>query len=345
MLCVNMVKSMNIVFVFEKEVKTHCNRVTVNIRGDIHRQRSLLWRGFARLYHDVYDGFDMADAAVMRHVDQCSPSVLMRTFMHADLVSRRGGEGHDIGCTNLKTIRNSIVIAHKNIINRKRLLRQFKRNGNILLVDIIDGGPKPGRTEFYDGIICCSQKAYEYYAQECPQVPVYFVAHCTDPRIGQVSPPTDRFAPYYFGAPKNLLLFDAIRDTLGIVYTDTRDVPNHDWYKRLNDANFHYAVRPQMGERVFKPFMKGIIAATCGVNMLVHKDDGDALHFLGEDYPYLIHEDISEDVVLRYMRKARDTFGKEEWTYGLERILSLRSVFSPDAIARQFWDMIDRCTR
>lgn len=79
--------------------------------------------------------------------------------------------------------------------------------------------------------------------------------------------------------------------------------------------------------------------------MLVHKDDGDALHFLGEDYPYLIREDISEDVVLRYMRKARDTFGREEWAYGLERILSLRSVFSPDAIARQFWDMIERCSR
>lgn len=336
---------MNIVFVFAKEVKTHFHRVTINVSGNIHGNRSHLANLLARAYHDIFPTFDMRDPEMMRHVDLCDPGVLMRTFMTAALVARSCPPDVAMGCTNINTIKNSIVIANKNIINRKRLLRTFKRNGNILLVDIIDGTPKPECIPYYDGIICCSQKAYEYYTQEYPRTPTYFVAHCTDPRIGPVTPPTDKLAPYYFGAPKNLLLFDNIKDMLSIVYTDMRDVPNHNWHKHLSESNFHYAVRPKMRDRVFKPFMKGIIAASCGVNMLVHKDDGDALHFLGEDYPYLIHEDISPDVVLRYMHKARDTFGKEEWKYGLERINSLRSIFSPDAIIRQFWDMIHSCTR
>lgn len=335
---------MNIIFIFAKEVKTHFHRVTINVHGNIHAERGPLANLFARAYHDIFPAFDMRDARMMRHVDQCDPGVLMRTFMTANLVAQGCPDGTNIGCTNINTVRNSVVIANKNLINRKRLLRMFKRNGNILLVDIIDGVPKDDSIPYYDGIICCSQKAYEYYSDKYPRTPAYYVAHCTDPRIGDVTPPTDRFAPYYFGAPKNLLTFDSLRNMLGIVYTDTRDVPNHDWYKRLNDSNFHYAVRPKMRERVFKPFMKGIIAATCGVNMLVHKDDGDALHFLGENYPYLIRENVSEEVVLRYLRKARDTFGKEEWHYGLERMRSLRAAFSPDAIKRQFWDMIARCT-
>lgn len=336
---------MNIIFVFAKEVKTHFHRVTINMHGDIHARRGPVANLLARAWHDIFPTFDMRDAEMMRHVDLCDPGVLMRTFMTASLVARHCPDHIAMGCTNITTVRNSIVIANKNLINRKRLLRMFKRNGNILLVDIIDGVPRRDSIPYYDGIICASQKAHAYYSQEYPDTPAYFVAHCTDPRISAPVALKSTFSPYYFGAPKNLLLFDSLKDTLGIVYTDTRDVPNHDWYKRLGEANFHYAVRPKMGDHVFKPFIKGIIAATCGANMLVHRDDGDARHFLGEDYPYLIHEDLSEDVVLRYMRMARDTFGKAEWTYGLERMASLRDAFSPDTISRQFWDMIAHCTR
>ena len=333
----------DIVFFFAKEVKTPCNRVTVHISADGNRAPTLADMLLSP-FHTQFYGFDMSNSALMRHVDQCSPSVLMRVFMHATIAASHMPDGYAISCTNAARIRNSIVIAHKHVINRKRLLRLLKRNGNILLVDIVDGVPKPDSIPYYDGIICCSRKAYDYYSHECPETvrlgtPVYFVAHCTDPRIGTVTPPEDRLAPYYFGAPKNLLLFDSLKPLLTIVHTDTQDVPNHDWVLRLKEANFHYAVRPPMKEHVYKPFMKGIIAATCNANILVHKDDGDALQYLGEDYPYLIREEPTEEVVLRYMRKAEAEFGGEVWRFGLSKIAALRESFSDAVIAGQFWKM------
>ncbi len=339
----------NIVFFFVKEVKTHFNRVTVHIAGKRRPSRHAVEDCLLAPFHSQFQGFDMADAALMRHVDQCSPSVLMRVFMHAEIAASRMCGDYSISCTNISCIRDSIVIVHKHVINRRRLLRKIKRNGNILLVDIVDGVPRPENLPHYDGIICCSRKAYDYYSQSCPDtlrmgLPVYFVAHCTDPRIGAVTPPADRFAPYYFGAPKNLLLFDSLKPLLSIVYTDIQDVPNHDWHLRLAEANFHYAVRPPMKEHVYKPFMKGIIAATCNANMLVHKDDGDALYYLGEDYPYLIKEEPTEEVVLRYMRKAQAEFGTDVWRFGLSKMAGLRETFSNEEIAGQFWRMIEDAT-
>ncbi len=336
----------NIVFFFAKEVKTHFNRVTVRITEKERPSRRAFEDCLLYPFHTRFRGFDMSDAALMRHVDQCSPSALMRVFMHAEIAACRMPGDYSISCTNVSRIRNSIVIVHKHVINRSRLLRKIKRNGNILLADIVDGVPRPENLSWYDGILCCSRKAYDYYSRSCPDTlrlgtPVYFVAHCTDPRIGTVTPPRDRFAPYYFGAPKNLLMFDSLKPLLTVVHTDISDVPDHGWHLRLGESNFHYAVRPPMKEHVYKPFMKGIIAATCGVNMLVHKDDGDALHYLGEDYPYLIKEDPTEEVVMRYMRKAREEFGGEAWRFGLEKMARLRETFSNETIASQFWNMIE----
>ncbi len=334
----------NIVFLFAKTVKTRLSGMTVHATERIGRSRHGFEDFLLSPFHARFRGFDMSDAALMRHVDQCSPSALMRVFMHAEIAASRMPGDCSISCTNVSCIRNSIIIAHKSVINKKKLLSKIKRNGNILLADIIDGVPRPDRIPYYDGIVCCSHKGYAYYSEQCSytrHMPVYFVAHCTDPRIGTVTPPRDRFAPCYFGAPRNLLMFDSLRPLLTVVHTDTNDVPDHGWHLRLGESNFHYAVRPPMKEHVYKPFMKGIIAATCNANMLVHKDDGDALHYLGEDYPYLIKENPTEEVVMRYMRKAREEFGGEVWRFGLEKMARLRETFSNEAIAAQFWMMIE----
>ena len=124
------------------------------------------------------------------------------------------------------------------------------------------------------------------------------------------------------------------------VFTDSDNVANLDWMRSLPLANFHYAVRPVSVQASFKPFLKGITAAHCNANILVHKDDGDAALCLGEDYPYLIREELEEKVLQRYMAKARGDFGGREWLHGLSIMRELKENSSEIVIARQFWSMI-----
>ena len=197
--------------------------------------------------------------------------------------------------------------------------------------------------QYYDGIMCCSHKAMHHLQQNNPGAPVYFVQHGIDPRITTVTQPTEHFSPYYFGSPENIFLFESIKPLVNIIYTDDgRGMMNHTWHLHLPDANFHYAVRPLMQRKNYKPFIKGFTAAACNANILIHADDGDALHYLGEDYPYLIREDLCEEVVLRYMRQAQADFGTQRWHYGLEKMSRLRACSSEQVIAGQFMDMMQQ---
>ena len=309
-------------------------------------------KAILRFSQGIFHSFDMRNSTLMRHVNLYDASVLMRVFMLGNSLCKYGNEGYNISATNIPHVQNSIVIAHKSIRNNKRLLWKLKRNNNVLLIDIIDGVMKTEKLSSFsknlsysDGIICCSHKSLEYFAKNFPDTPTYFVQHYIDQRIGTITPSTDYFSPYYFGAPENLLLFDSIKPLLNIVYTNNKSIINNNCYLRLPEANFHYAVRQPVHERGsirYKPFLKGFTAAFCNANILVHADDGDALHYLGEDYPYLIKEELCEKVVLRYMQQAKVDFGTGKWRYGLKKMAQLRKICSEQAMAEQFWNMIQR---
>ena len=264
--------------------------------------------------------------------------------MLGDTISKQLNDKYTISATNIVHIQNSIVIINKNLINNKQALTILKRNNNILLSDFIDCIVNPQNITYCDGLICCSHKALEYFRQNFPDTPTYFVQHGIDQRIGIINPSVDYFSPYYFGSIENILLFDSVKSILNIVYTDSKCLLDNNWHTHLHKSNFHYAVRPPKDKGMYKPFLKGFTAAACNSNILVHADDGDALYYLGEDYPYLIKEELCEEVVLRYMRQAKAEFGTEKWRYGLEKMGKLRELCSEQTMVRQFWDMIQHVT-
>ena len=340
-----MPKGQQVVFFFK--AKMLMKRMTVYFTPPSHTWIGTLTKALLCPFHTVFHGFDMENSALMRHVNKNSPSVLMRVFLFADSFSKQEDRRwhYAISATNKAGIKNSIIILHKDVMNNKRLLRKMKRNNNILVADMIDAMPSVDSLSYYSGVICCSHGALEYWERNFPKVPAYFIQHGVDPRIGTITPSPEHFSPYYFGAPENLLLFEFLKPSLNIVYTDYSGVINHDWHRRLSEANFHYAVRPPVPEDSkykYKPFTKGFTAAVCNSNILVHASDGDALHYLGEDYPYLIKEDLCEEVVRRYMRQAKDDFGTERWHYGLQKMAQLRELCNERVIVKQFGNMLQQ---
>ena len=265
-------------------------------------------------------------------------SVLLRQLLHAKIMEQFAPRGWEQICTNAIGWKNSIIILHKLLFSDVQLRQKFKEDGNVVLLDVVDGEIDDVR--FADGILCCSHKAYQYYQQKYPLLPIFFVEQGVDPRVPEIKTTLSDFSAYYFGDVMNCQRYDSIFEYVHPCFTNTNSSFHLNWFSYLPKANFHYAVRPTVGENIFKPFIKGGIAAYCASNILIHKDDGDAAHYLGSDYPYLIKEDITEKVVLKYLRKAKEEFGGPEWNRGLAAMAEVKESFSPRRIAKQFWKMI-----
>lgn len=330
-------KTTKIVFLFPTIKKSFTPKYFFTFNG----QRLSRYERLRHPMAKVSASLDWEGAMAGELADTVYPSTLMRSLMQAELVARYAPDGFEVLSTNVPHISDSIVILNKFLINKRLLLHYLKLRGNIILADMVDGRFKlDKRLNLVDGLICCSHKGLAHYSTAQSAVPVFFVEHCTDPRLPEVSP-LKEFSPWYFGAPQNLLMYDSLKGRINISLTEIDKKPHADWLADLPKANFHYALRPEIKEYSFKPFTKGFVAAHCNANILVHKEDGDARFYLGDDYPYLIHEKLNEEVIKTYLAKARDDFGGERWHYGLSIMAKLREKQSEKAISEAFWGMVN----
>jgi|GEM_PF-4690958 len=266
--------------------------------------------------------------------DLSYPSILLNTLMLANIVSKFAPKNWKQICTTDINIKNAIIIVHKSFFGKRKLLCKLKTNKNMLVFAIVDGTGI--NLDLADAILCCSHASYQHYSTIQTQCPVFFVEHNVDIRIQPIQPYTDKFSAYYFGASENMYFYNSIFEYVRPCFSDYLGTAHTDFIRYLKFANFHYALRPTMPERVFKPFTKGFMASFHFSNILVHKNDGDASIYLGNDYPYLIKEDLTENIVINYIKKARDDFGGKDWNRGLEIMHSLRKFFDHKNIASQF---------
>ena len=225
-------------------------------------------------------------------------------------------------------------------------LDNLRRNSISLGVDHIDADLQRCRFSEFDFHISASltgYKALKKISSDTHQH-VGYVIHHADPRIEHlVFKRLPHFRALYFGNPQNLVLPPTLNG-----YVDSMTVTtNPEMIKALPNLpnyNFHLNVRPPYDQkqllRVYKPFTKGVNAAACKSNIMVHRDTDDALEMLGEDYPFLLH---SQDAlhVEEIFRHAQDSFGGKVWNLGLERMEHLRQQTSPSALARQLEAVVD----
>lgn len=275
-----------------------------------------------------------------RFMNNVLGSALLRSLMHPKIVDAFKPKGWRQLCTTEYGMKDSIVIVHKRLFGDEHILSTLRANNNIIVFDIIDS--QLSRFHQADALLCCSHKAYAHYNAVQTECPVYFTEHCLDIRLGPKAPPPARFSAFYFGAMENLLFYNSIFAEVRPCFTAPYEKfpPLTDWMDYLDLANFHYALRPPMEGPVFKPFTKGFVAAAYAANILVHASDGDALHYLGEDYPYLLHEPLCEAAVLESLARAKKDFGGTEWRKGIDVMQRVAQKTAPERIAGQFWKLI-----
>ena len=152
-------------------------------------------------------------------------------------------------------------------------------------------------------------------SRQYPARPAYLVTHHVNPQIPRVTPPTDRLRTGYFGTPLNTILPAALGSMVDLIGIDPYN-PETSWMAAMHRYNAHWIVRRRQSFDGWKPFLKGFIAARCKSIAIVARDDGDAAHYLGDDYPFYVRS-LAPGQLEEDMLAFSNAFGGPEWRMGL----------------------------
>ena len=145
----------------------------------------------------------------------------------------------------------------------------------------------------------------------------------------------------YFGELLNAVLTPKIIKKVDVVPVDNTN-QNDFWLRELPKYNFHYAIRQTRDVYPNKPFVKGFTAAHCNANILIQDSEKEAVRWLGKDYPYLVHGEVTEKKILEMLKYAKKSFGSEVWIRGLETMRKIREKTSEEAIGKQLVKLLER---
>jgi len=273
---------------------------------------------------------------------QNTGSTILRSQQLSDVVRSLYEGDRDICYTDSLDIRDSIVILSKGFMKAHdpEVIRTLSR-ANVVVADFVDDPVNAELLDEIDVIMASSLTGYKDYLSRYGHKAIAHVTHHVDTRIGAQSKcAMDRFSAGYFGELVNTIATRAIEELVSFNLVDTSR-QTLDWMGQLRQFNFHYAVRRSRRIDGAKPFLKGFVAAHCGANMLIQKGAGDARYYLGNDYPFLVADDVDELGILEQLRRAKGLFGGREWAYGLEIMEEVKARSSLRKVQEEFAAMIE----
>ncbi len=265
-----------------------------------------------------------------------SGSTLMRGHQLADIVRSHLGEHYDVEVGTDLDVRDAIVVLTKGRLQRISAyeMQRVARAAAATIADFVDDPVRPNLLEFLDVLWASSIGALNASLATRPLIATDLVTHHVDPRIPRCAPAA-RFAAGYFGEPTNAVLTEEIARSVTVVPVDTKAERSGDgWIAELGEFSLHYAVRPTLPPKIHKPFLKGFVAARSGANIMIDRSDGDALAYLGEDYPYLL-PDNTPATILAGVEFARQSFGSPTWRDGLEVMRHVETLCTPERVAHE----------
>jgi hypothetical protein len=252
----------------------------------------------------------------------------------------------------LRACHGAVVIFHKSAASNlepetRATLRQVAAGICVDHLDIVVGPLEKG---FIDVHIAASRVGEAELVRNLPRlaaVPgtqVRHLRHHADPRLGKTTAARLKSVePGYFGAAGNVDDLGAFPRNALIPEYDPADVDG--FLSALSQSNLHLCVRTPYTKRSYgalsaKPFTKGFSAAMVRANVLVNQQVHDAIHYLGEDYPFMIPES-SADAIAAGVNKAESAFGTDEWKRGLDRMADMAARISPAEVARELKQIVD----
>ena len=113
------------------------------------------------------------------------------------------------------------------------------------------------------------------------------------------------------------------------------------WLDLLPNYNCHWIVRQfRPWDSSFKPFLKGFLAARCGAPVIVTAEDGDAGHYLGDDYPFYARSLAAADLEMA-LAIAAAGFGGPDWGRARDIMAQVAARSSDAQVCAEFRLMIE----
>ncbi|MBY6084584.1 hypothetical protein [Ruegeria arenilitoris] len=222
---------------------------------------------------------------------------------------------------------------------------KLSRNARAVCIDYVDADISGSFSKFADVHIGASrvgcqmlQRMLDNCGGEASGGQVMHLTHHTDPRLlGRRCRRLDKVRAGYLGHSANVYLPGEVKKRVRVL-DYARDSKIGDTFDALCDFNMHYCVRPPARRRrtwqIAKPFTKGFTAAALGAVVITSRDTDDAVHYLGEDYPFLL-ESLDEAEIIEAFDKADSLLGTLTWKEALDRMELVRSRSSPEWIMQE----------
>lgn len=254
---------------------------------------------------------------------------------------RPGGTYKTYDETSVFEARDEILWLTKGCLKRVTAgdLARMKEAGNIVCADYVDDHEREALADVIDVRIAASIQQRRRVRKERPDTHVYLITHPVDARLAGVHCQQDHFSAGYFGELVNARHRAELEGVIDFVSTDTK-TSEGGWLARLPDHNLHYAVRRPHRRDRHKPFLKGFTAAACGAVILTLRREGDARHYLGADYPFLV-PDTTVEAIRETLRLAADAFGGPDWKRAQTTMASIRERSSDRHIASELAAFIE----
>ncbi len=256
------------------------------------------------------------------------PSALLRGHQMMEMIS---GAHPDLECraialSDLGRLRGEWVVLTKSALlaSTRDTIARLHELGHRLVADFVDSSINSDVAASVDLLLASSAAQHRFLRLRFPLIPTLHVTHHVDLRMPAVATPLDRARIGYYGKLSNCLHLRDIADLVTVV--DANDASDLRWMSRLSESNAHYAIRGAEDPGVFKPFLKGFVAAHCGVPVIVAAADDEARHYLGDRYPFSV-PDPSLGSVRDHIKRFADAYASSTWKSAVEimRELAVRS--------------------
>ena len=269
----------------------------------------------------------------------------LRSDQLSRLIHSRFPENYDVALTDdSASLHGRVVIANSTLLQgaSPEDLADLRRRNIALIGDWIDRTVEPQKAqELTANMAFCFRQVIDL-SRTMPERPTFYVTHHVNTDIPDIRPPQDRLRTGYFGALENTHLPEALSEVVDLMkVTNSRK----EWIDQLGRYNCHWIVRFDSGHHIrtiggWKPFLKGFVAARCGSPVITTRDDPNAVHYLGDDYPFYANSLTDADLELAWVRVA-GAFGGPEWRMALEIMRQTAERSSDEQVCLEFKSMLD----
>lgn len=244
--------------------------------------------------------------------------------------------------SDIHGIRDQVVIVNRGAIEFNKLahLHDLRERNIASISDFLDLPIKAKASAAFDAhMTLCLPQAVEMN-RLYPSTPAFHVTHHVNPDVPKCVPPSDRLRTGYFGRLGNTACPDSLEQMIALVNVVDARFTAQDWAREAPLYNCHWIVRQKDDLQQWKPFLKGFVAARCGAVVIVTRDDMNAVHYLGDDYPFYAESLAPEALEWAWVRVA-SAFGGEEWRMAQAIMRQVEARSSRQQVLIEFKAMLD----